>query len=333
MKKQRCRKTNAVMLLASVFLLSSRFCNAQPVKKLIKIGVVAASSAAAGTRNLEAFRQGLRDLGYREGENIHIEARWADGWNERLPGLIAELTQLNVDLMLVSGATAALVAKNAKLNVPVVFAAVTDPFEHGLIESLARPGRNMTGTALAVGEGFSGKWVELLKETVPKVTSFAALFNPTHPVSKVFLRESEAAAKAFSVRLHFFEARDPGQLDLTLSNIAKERTGALLVLPDPLFFSQRKVIADFATRRHLPSIFLFREFAEAGGLMSYGPNIADSYRRAAMYVDKILKGAKPADLPVEQPTRFEFVINLTAAKQIGLTVPPNVLARADRVIR
>jgi putative ABC transport system substrate-binding protein len=303
------------------------------VKKLTRIGVVAASSSAAGGRNLEAFRQRLRELGYREGENIKIEPRWADGWNERLPGLIAELTQLNVDLMLVSSATAALAAKNAKLNVPVVFAAVTDPFEHGLIESLARPGGNMTGTALAVGEGFSGKWVELLKDAVPKVISFAALFNPTHPVAKVFVHESGAAAKALGVRLHYFEARDPGQLDLALSNIAKERAGALLVLPDPLFFSQRKVVVDFTKQRHLPSMFLFREFAEAGGLMSYGPNIADSYRRAATYVDKILKGAKPGELPVEQPKKFEFVINLKSAKEIGVTVPPNVLARADRVIK
>ena len=214
-----------------------------------------------------------------------------------------------------------------------VFAAVTDPFEHGLIANLARPGGNITGTSLAVGEGFSGKWVELLKETVTNVTRFSVLWNPSHPVAGVFTREADATARALGITLDFFEGRDPQQLDTALTRIEKERTGVLLVLPDPLFFNQRKRIADFATRRHLPSSFLFREFAEAGGLMTYGPSITDSYRRAAGYVDKSLKGAKPADLPVEQARKFELVINLKTAKQIGLTIPPNVLARADKVIR
>src|SRR5262245_35217154 len=327
------KKTNVAILLASAVLIWFQLASAQPTKKVTRIGFVAASSAVSGAQNLQAFTQSLRDLGYREGDNVHIEARWADGWNERLPGLIAELSQLNVDVMVVTSAPAALAAKNLKLHVPVVFAAVTDPFEHNLIESLARPGGNMTGTSLAVGEGFSGKWVELLKETVLRVTRFSTLLNPTHPVAKVFVRESDTVARALGIRLQFFEARDPTQLDSALSHIAKERTGALLVLPDPLFFSQRKVIVDFALKRHLPSMFLFREFAEAGGLMSYGPNIMDSYRRTAIYVDKILKGAKPAELPVERPIKFEFVINLKTAKQIGLTIPPNVLARADKVIR
>jgi putative tryptophan/tyrosine transport system substrate-binding protein len=184
-----------------------------------------------------------------------------------------------------------------------------------------------------VGEGFSGKWVELLKETVPNVKRYSVLWNPIHPVAGVFARESETTARALGVTLDFFEARDPQQLDTALARIEKERTGVLLVLPDPVFFSQRKRIADFAARRHLPSSFLFREFAEAGGLLSYGPSITESYRRAASYVDKILKGAKPGDLPIEQPTKFELVINLKTAKQIGLTIPESVLFRADRVIK
>jgi len=211
---------------------------------------------------------------------------------------------------------------------------VTDPLGYGIISSLARPGGNLTGTALGVGEGFSGKWVELLKETVPKVARMAVLRNPTHPLAEVFLREMQAAARALGgVRLDFFEARDPSQLDSALSRMEKQRAGALIVTPDPLFSSQRRRILDFLARRRLPSMFVSSEYVDAGGLMAYGPSFLDSYRRTATYVDKILKGAKPADLPVEQPMKFELVINLKAARQIGLTIPPNVLARADRVIR
>jgi putative ABC transport system substrate-binding protein len=203
----------------------------------------------------------------------------------------------------------------------------------GIIGSLARPGGNITGVALAVGEGFSGKWVELLKETIPKVSSVAVLRNPTHPLAEVFLRETQAAGRALGVRLDFFDARDPKELGDVLSRMEKERAMALIVIPDPLLSSERNRIVDFVARRRLPSMFASNEDVDAGGLMSYGPSFPDSYRRTATYVDKILKGAKPADLPVEQPTKFELVINLKTAKQIGVTIPPNVLARADKVIR
>jgi putative ABC transport system substrate-binding protein len=305
---------------------------AQQLKKIPRLGFISMSSSSAGGQNLEALRLGLRDLGYIEGNSILLEPRWADGWSERVPGLLNELIQQKVDMLVVSSATGALAAKKATTTIPIVFAAVTDPFEHQLIASLARPGGNLTGTSLAVGEGFSGKWVEFLKHAVPKVTNFSVLWNPKHPVAGVFAREAELAARALGIGLRFSEARDPKQLDAALENIEKERPAALLVIPDPLFFNQRKLIADFAIRHRLPSTFLFREFAEAGGLMSYGPSITESHRRAALYVDKILKGAKPADLPVEQPTKFELVINLKTAKQIGLTVPQSVLARADKVI-
>ena len=319
--------------LCAWLLALSFSAQAQQAKKVSRIGFISPSSSATAGPNLEAFRQGLRDLGYVEGENIAVEARWAEGLAERFPHLIAELIQLKVDVMVVGGATGALAAKNARITTPVVFAAVTDPLGYCLIGTLARPGGNITGVALGVGEGFSGKWVELLKEAVPKVARVAVLRNPTHPLAEVFLRETQAAGRALGVRLQFFEARDPSQLDSALSRMEKERAGALIVTPDPLFGSQRSRIVDFVARRRLPSMFFFKEFVDAGGLMSYGPSIPDSYRRAAYYVDKILKGAKPADLPVEQPMKFEFVINLKTAKQIGLTIPQSLLYRADKVIK
>ena len=340
---KRSPKTGNSALIAQYSVLCAALCamlfafcqsaEAQQPKKVPRIGFVAMTSAAAGGQNLEAFRQGLRDLGYIEGANITIEQRWAEGWAERVSDLINELIRLKVDMIVVSSATGAVAAKKATSTIPIVFNAVTDPFERGLIDSLSRPGGNVTGTSLAVGEGFSGKWVELLKDIVPNIKSYSVLWNTTHPVASVFVKQTELAAQALGISLKFFEAHDPTQLDTALASIDKERSGAVLLTPDPLFFTQRKVIADFAIRHRLPSTFLFKEYPEAGGLMSYGPSITDSYRRAAYYVDKILKGAKPGDLPVEQPTKFELVINLKTAKQIGLTIPPNVLARADRVIR
>jgi ABC-type uncharacterized transport system substrate-binding protein len=326
------RRTISAFVCVLLFGLSSSV-EAQQAKKLPRVGFIGASSPSTASQWLEAFRQGLRDLGYVEGENLAIEVRWAEGSAERFPHLIAEMVRLKVDVILVSAATGALAAKNAGITIPVVFAAVTDPLGYGIISSLARPGGNITGTALAVGEGFSGKWVELLKDTIPKLARVAVLRNPTHPVAETFLREAQAASQALGVRLDSFDVQDPGQLDGAFSRIEKERAGALIVTPDPLFGTQRSRIVDFAARRRLPSMFFYKEFVDAGGLMAYGPSFLDSYRRAAVYVDKILKGAKPADLPVEQPTKFELVINLKTAKQIGLTIPPNVLARADKVIK
>jgi putative ABC transport system substrate-binding protein len=327
-------KTKQLVGLAlGAMLLSLSFpARAQHPKKIFRIGFIGASSSSTVGHYLEALRQGLGDLGYIEGENITLEVRWAEGSAERFPDLIADLTKLKVDVMVVGGAAGALAAKNARITTPVVFAAVTDPLGYGLIASLARPGGNITGAALAVGEGFSGKWVELLKETVPRIAGMAVLRNPIHPLTDVFLRETQAAARVLGVKLDFFEARDPNELDGVLSRMEKGAR-ALIVTPSPLFSSQQRRIVNFATRHRLPSMFFSKEFVDNGGLMSYGPSFPDSYRRAAKYVDKILKGAKPGDLPVEQPTKFEFVINLKASKQIGLTIPPNVLARADKVIR
>ncbi|MBI2534062.1 MAG: ABC transporter substrate-binding protein [Deltaproteobacteria bacterium] len=326
-------RRTAIRRLATFFLTTASLAHAQQPKKVPRIGFISPLSSSTGGANLEAFRQGLRDLGYRERENIHIEVRWAEGSAERLPHLIAELIRLKVDVLVIGGAAGALAAKNAGITTPVVFAAVTDPLGYGLIDSLARPGGNITGLALALGEGFSGKWVEILKETVPKVARLAVLRNPAHPLAEVFLRETQAAGRAHSVRLDFFEARDPNDLGSTLSRLEKERAKALIVTPSPLFSSQRSRLVEFAARRRLPSMFFAKEYVDAGGLMSYGPSFPDSYRRAATYVDKILKGTKPADLPVEQPMKFEFVINLKTAKQIGLTIPQWTLMKADKVIQ
>jgi putative ABC transport system substrate-binding protein len=307
--------------------------HAQQPKKAYRIGFISPSSPTVAAQNLEAFRSGLHDLGYVEGENIAVETRWAEGSAERFSELIAELVRLKVDVLVVGGAAGALAAKNARITTPVVFTAVTDPLGYGLIDSLARPGGNITGVALALGEGFSGKWIELLKEAVPRIAEMAVLRNPSHPLADIFLREAQAAARVHRVKLDFFEAKDANELGGALSRMEKERARSLTVTPAPLFSSQQARIVDFATRHRLPAMFFSKDFVDNGGLMSYGPSFPDSYRRAAVYVDKILKGAKPADLPVEQPKKFEFIINLKAAKQIGLTIPPNVLTRADRVIR
>jgi putative ABC transport system substrate-binding protein len=210
---------------------------------------------------------------------------------------------------------------------------VADPLGHGIVESLARPGGNITGVALALGEGFSGKWVELLKEAVPKLKRSAVLRNPTHPIANVFMRETQAAGRAYRIKLDFVGAQDREELASGLLRLEKERIPALIVTPDPVFTAGRSRIVEFVAKHRLPSMFFSGDFVDAGGLMSYGPSFPESWRRAAFYVDKILKGAKPAELPVEQPKKFELVINLKAAKQIGLTIPPNVLARADKVIR
>jgi putative ABC transport system substrate-binding protein len=332
-KRAGMRYKVIALVLVTLTLTSVHLAGAQQPKKPYRIGFIGASSSSNAGHHLEAFRQGLRDLHHIEGENIAIEVRWAEGLSERFPPLLAELVGLKVDVIVVSGATGAVAAKRAAITTPVVFTAVTDPLGYGIIESLARPGGNITGVALAVGEGFSGKWVELLKEAAPRVTRSALLLNPKHPLAPVFQRETQAAGSAVGVKLDFFEARDPNELTGAVSRIEQQRAEALIVTPDPLFGSQRARLVDLVTRRRLPSMFFYQEFADAGALMSYGPSWSDSYRRAAFYVDKVLKGAKPADLPVEQPTKFELAINLKTAKQIGLTIPPNVLARADTVIK
>ncbi|MBI3062351.1 MAG: ABC transporter substrate-binding protein [Deltaproteobacteria bacterium] len=279
------------------------------------------------------FLQGLQDLGYVEGKNIVIEPRWAEGKADRLPELAAELIRLKPDLIVSTGGTVtALAVKKATTTIPVVFTAGGDLVKVGLIASLARPGGNLTGLSLLTTE-LSVKRLEILKETFPKLRRIAVLGNPVNPVSAIQLGEVQAAAKTLGLQLQIVEARDPKDFEPAFSAVTEKGAGALLVLSDAMLNAHRERIAGLATKSRLPAIYEFKEFAEAGGLMSYGTNIVDVYRRVGKYVDRILKGAKPGELPVEQPLNFEFLINLKTAKQIGVTIPPNVLARADKVIK
>ena len=316
-----------VFVLAVVTLASDYLAEAQQAKKVSRIGILANVSAPP----IDAFRQGLRDLGYVEGQNLTIEQRYAEDNRDRLPELAAELVRLKVDVVVAVGLTTPYAAKGVK-SIPVVMGYSGDPVEAGVVASLARPGGNVTGMTFFAAV-LAGKRVELLKEAVPTVSRLAVLANPGHPGEQLELRETQRAAQALDMKLQYLTVRTPSEFKDAFDAITKERATALITFPDARTMAQRKEIAEFSAKRRLPSMFGWAEFVEAGGLMSYGPNLLDSWRRVAVYVDKILKGAKPADLPVEQPTKFEFVINLKAAKQIGLTIPPNVLARADRVIK
>jgi putative tryptophan/tyrosine transport system substrate-binding protein len=327
------KKVIALALSALLFALSFP-AQAQQSAKVRWIGCLDYGSPDSDRLKLwEAFRERLRDLGYVEGHNVAFVSRWAHGKREGLPALAAELVRLKVDVIVVGGTPAAQAAKHATSTIPIVMASVGDPVGSGLVESLARPTGNITGLSFAFGEKFSGKWIELLKEAVPKVSRMAILGNPTNPMYGNYLREMMVAAQALGVQLQALEARDLPEIERALSMIGDARVGGLIVTGDPLFFVHRTRIAEFAGRKKLPTMFAFGEAVLAGGLMSYGPSFTDSFRRASYFVDRILKGAKASDLPVEQPTKFEFVINLKTAKQIGLTIPPNVLARADRVIK
>jgi putative ABC transport system substrate-binding protein len=319
--------------MAIFILATASLAQAQQPKKIWRIGYLAAPTAAGVAHLTEAFLQGLRELGYIEGQNIVIEYRWADGNFQRLPELAAELVRLKVDVIVAVVTQASLAAKNATGTIPIVMVAVANPVDSGLIESLARPGANVTGTS-AMTDEVVGKQLQLLKEAFPKISRFAAMWNPANPVfQKLQMREVEDTARALKVTLHKVEARNPEEIERAFKAIAKERTRALHIFPDPVFVAHRGKIADLATKYRLPTVAGDSESAEAGLLMTYGPNYPQLYHRAATYVDKIFKGTKPADIPVERPIRFEFVINLDTAKKIGVTVPQSVLFRADKVIK
>ena len=306
---------------------------AQQPKKVPRIGFLAALSLSAVSARIEAFRQGLRELGYVEGKNIVIEWRHHGGKLNRLPALADELVRLKVDIIMTVGSPAARAAKGATVTIPVVMMQVGDPVGSGFVASLARPGGNITGLSSLAPE-LSGKRLELLKEIVPRPTRVAVFGTSTSPDTAQSLSEVDLAAKAFGVKLQYLDVLSPKDFETAFQAASKGRAEALLYLVAGAIASGRQTeIVDLAVKSRLPVIYSGRGLVEAGGLMSYGVSTADLDRRAAVYVDKILKGRKPADLPVEQPTKFEFVINLKAAKQIGLTIPPNVLARADRVIK
>ncbi|TMA90486.1 MAG: ABC transporter substrate-binding protein [Deltaproteobacteria bacterium] len=322
-----------LLWLLTIFLLASvHLAWAQQPGKVPRIGILPPGPISERVHLWEAFRQGLRKLGYVEGQNIILVFPSGEVKPERLPHLAAELVSLKVDVIVAAAIVAVQAAKEATKTIPIVMPVASDAVETGLVASLARPGGNITGLTL-ISSQLSGKRLELLKEVVPRLSRLAVLSNPTSAAVPPQMRETEVTARALGVQLQPLEVRGPDDFERVFQAATKERAGALITLDDALLFTQRTRIVKLAAKSRLPAIYGFREFVDAGGLMSYAANTSDMYRRAAAFVDKILKGAKPADLPVEQPTKFEFVINLKAAKQIGLTIPPNVLTRGDKVIK
>ncbi len=308
---------------------------AQQAAKVARIGFLTGTSLSVSPNLPAAFRQGLRDLGYVEGRNLVIEYRDAEGKFERFPALAAELVALKVDVLVAANSLAALAAKQATRTLPIVFAFAVDPVTDGLVTSLARPGGNVTGLSTLLAE-LVGKRLELLKQAVPGVSRVAVLWQPGaqgERTEKDLQKEAEVAARALGVRVQFVEARGPADFDRAFSDMTRARAGALTVFGSAMFFDERRRLVDLAAKNRLPAVYGLKEYVDAGGLMAYGANVADLFRRAATYVDKILKGAKPGDLPVEQPTKFELVINLKTAKALRLTIPQSLLQRADEVIQ
>ncbi len=326
------RRVGLVVALALGILSAPLSSAAQQGGKVPRIGFLGGASPSAAANLVDGFRQGLRDLGYVEGQNIAIEYRFAEGRLERLPDLAADLVRLRVDVIFAPNAAAALAAKNATTTIPIVMALPGDPVGLGLVASLGRPGGNITGMSNVAVE-LGPKQLQLLKQAVPRVSRVAVLWNPANRSHGLSVREAEVAARSLGVQVQSLEARGPDDFDNAFAAITRERAGALLVLGDALFLQHRTRIVGLVAKSRLPAMYGMREFVDAGGLMSYAANFADLFRRAATHVDKILKGAKPADLPVEQPTKFELVINLKAAKSLGISIPQSVLIRADQVIQ
>jgi putative tryptophan/tyrosine transport system substrate-binding protein len=313
-------------------LAGPRAAAGQPIDKIRRIGHLGGASPAAIAPWLETLRRALTELGWREGQNITIENRSVEGRFERLPNAAAELVRLPVDLIIAGTTPAAQAARQATTTIPIVTTVVSDPVGSGLAASLARPGGNVTGLTLLAGPEIVGKYLELLKAAVPALSRLAVLWNPAQTAHPPLIRQAETAARAIGCQLRLVTARSPAEFDGAFVTMAQEQADALLVLADPMFFQQRAILANLAAKNRLPAMYGLREHVEAGGLMTYAASIHDLYRRAALYVDKIFKGAKPADLPIEQPSTFELVINLKTAKALGLTIPPSLLARADQVI-
>ena len=322
----------SILLIIAVVVVGA-IAQAQQPAKVLRIGYLATTALEGPRANLEAFRRGLQDLGYIEGKNIQVEVRYAEGNLDRFPALVGELVQLKVDV-LVSGILLAIrAAKQATKTIPIVMVVAVDPVATGMVDSLARPGGNITGLTRLTRE-LSGKRFELLTETVPGISRVGVLWSADNSSAAIAFKDYAAAAHTLKIRLQSLQVRGPNpDLEGAFREATKGRASALITVRDTVLNRYAKRIAGLAIKSRLPSMYEGSDYVDAGGLVSYATNEAESYRRAAYYVDKLLKGAKPADLPVEQPTKFEFVINLKTAKQIGLTIPPNLLARADRVIR
>jgi putative tryptophan/tyrosine transport system substrate-binding protein len=331
--KSKIQNLKFALVLGTLLVALSLPAQAQQAKKVPRIGFLLAPARSAVSESVEAFRLGLRQLGYLEGQNIVIEYRYAEAKFDRLPDFAADLVRLKVDVIVAAGGAAAITpAKNATSTIPIVMTGTIEPVASRFVASLARPGGNITGLTVG-GPELYGKRLELLKETVPRVSRVAVLWGRTTRSGPLYLKELHDSAQALGLKIQSLEVSSAEDLERVFQAAAKERVGALTVGPDPLLTASRKKILELAAKNRLPAIYAWKEYVEDGGLMSYASNLPDLYRRAATYVDKILKGRTPADLPVEQPTKFELVINLKAAKQIGLTIPPNVLARADKVIK
>lgn len=320
-----------VQVLASAFAAAPASAAAQQ-PKVYRIGILTSGTAAAERRRFDELAQGLDELGYVEGRNIEIQRRYADGKFEDLPALAADLVHRKVDVIVGMSTLATQAASRATRTIPIVFATVADPVAEGFARSLARPGGNVTGTSLALGDGFAGKWVELLEQVVPELSTCAVLWSSSNVAAARFVNEVDTAARALNVRIVARQAANLVELDAALGAIGSSGARGLIVVPSPFAATQQEKLVRFAADKRLPTMYFVEDFVDAGGLMSYGPSVADAYRRAATYVDRILKGAKPGDLPVEQPTRFELTINLNAARALGLKIPPSLLLRADRVI-
>jgi putative ABC transport system substrate-binding protein len=298
----------------------------------VRLGFVHPQSPSTANRGVTAFWERLRELGWVEGQNLVIEARWADGRAERLPALMSEMIERKVDVLVTWGTTAAVAAKKATSTIPIVDAAMSDPVRSGLAASLARPGGNLTGLSGGFAEGFAGKWLELLRETVPRLSRVAVIENPDTPIARDLESELKAIATARGLKLLLIEVREAGALDRAFEQAAR-KSQAVLVLPDPMLGANRERVVALAAKHRLPAIYYLRDFVEAGGLMAYAPDLVAMFRRAAEYVDKILKGAKPGDLSIEQPTKFELLVNLKTAHALGISIPDSILLRADEVIR
>ena len=319
--------------LAGSLLAAPLAAEAQQASKVWRIGILGnvPLTDPEGANLWGAFVQGLRELGYVEDQNITIERRSSEGQYERLPALAADLVRLKVDVIVVPASENALAAQRATRTIPIVSASLGDPARTGLVASFARPDGNITGLSFA-GPELAGKQIELLKDIVTGVPRVAILSNPTNSIHSAWLREANAATRSLRLQLQALEARKPDEFESAFAALTRQRAGALLVLPDGMFLFHRARIADLAAKRRVPAMYGLRAHVDAGGLVFYGASLRDSFRRAATYVDKILKGAQPGDLPVEQPTKFELVINLKTAKALGLTIPPSLLQRADQVI-
>jgi putative ABC transport system substrate-binding protein len=321
-----------LVALALEVLVAPAAVVAQQVEKVARICFLEAGSATTNQSFLDAFRRGLSELGYTEGRNVVIEQRWADGRNDRFPALLSELITAKCDVIVQASTPGAAAAKAATTTIPIVFVGVADPVGSGLIASLARPGGNLTGVTLGEDLGLDGKRLELLREAIPKVSRIGVLWNPTAQALNSRVKVSHTAGAALGLAMVPFEARQVGDFDKAFAAMKKARVDALLVLTDPLMLRHRKEIVGLAAHTQIPAVYGFTEFVRTGGLMAYSTQIPALFRGAALYVDKILKGAKPGDLPVEQPTKFELVINMRTAKTLGLTIPPSLLVRADQLL-